>query len=384
MVVRRSSNAVLSLLLLIFFASSAFSQQAASATSTTSKLLEIKIPAPSLKGNLLGDATDQPIYVYLPPGYQSSTTKHFPTLYLLHGFGAKSKVWVDGSYQGFNIQSSMDELIKTGRVREMIVVAANGFNAYGGSFYTNSPVTGNWEDFIVRDLVGNIDANYRTIARAESRGIAGHSMGGYGAMMLAMKHPELFSAVYALSPCCMVMDNDMSEANVAWPHILSLTSRDQLKEKPQSPQDFFSIVFVALSAAMSPNPSKPPFFVDFPYETKSGPCSEPAAGSFVTSAPCVQKVEAINEKWRTKIPVYIAEANKENLKKLHGIFLDYGEKEEFAHIRSGVQLFSKTLSELNIPHQFEVYANGTHGSLIRQRLETRLLEFFDEKLVFEK
>ena len=146
----------------------------------------------------------------------------------------------------------------------MIVVAANGFNAYGGSFYTNSPVTGNWEDFIVRDLVGNIDANYRTIARAESRGIAGHSMGGYGAMMLAMKHPELFSAVYALSPCCMVMDNDMSEANVAWPHILSLTSRDQLKEKPQSPQDFFSIVFVALSAAMSPNPSKPQFFVDFP------------------------------------------------------------------------------------------------------------------------
>ena len=84
------------------------------------------------------------------------------------------------------------------------------------------------------------------------------------------------------------------------------------------------------------------------------------------------------------MPVYTAEANKENLKKLRGIFLDYGEKEEFTHIRSGVQQFSKTLSELNIPHQFEVYANGTHGSLIRQRMETRLLEFFDEKLVFEK
>jgi S-formylglutathione hydrolase len=266
MVARRSLNAAICVLLVIFFASSAFSQQAASATSTSSKLLELKIPAPSLKGNLLGDATEQPIYVYLPPGYQSSTTKRFPTLYLLHGFISTSKVWVDGSYQGFNIQSSMDELIKAGRVREMIVVAANGFNAYGGSFYINSPVTGNWEDFIVRDLVGNIDTNYRTIARAESRGIAGHSMGGYGAVMLAMKHPELFSAVYALSPCCMVMDNDMSEANAAWPHILSLTSRDQLKEKPQSPQDFFSIVFVALSAAMSPNPSKRPFFVDLPEE----------------------------------------------------------------------------------------------------------------------
>ncbi|HJX93118.1 MAG TPA: alpha/beta hydrolase-fold protein [Pyrinomonadaceae bacterium] len=180
MVARRSLNAAISVLLLIFFASSALSQQAASATSTSSKLLEHKIPAPSLKGNLLGVPTEQPIYVYLPPGYQSST-KRFPTLYLLHGFISTSKVWVDGSYQGFNIQSSMDELIKAGKVREMIIVAANGFNAYGGSFYTNSPVTGNWEDFITHDLVSNIDTNYRTIARAESRGIAGHSMGGYGA-----------------------------------------------------------------------------------------------------------------------------------------------------------------------------------------------------------
>jgi hypothetical protein len=82
--------------------------------------------------------------------------------------------------------------------------------------------------------------------------------------------------------------------------------------------------------------------------------------------------------------VYIAETNKENLKKLRGIFLDYGEKEEFPHIRSGTQIFSKTLSELNIPHQFEVYADGDHGSRIRQRLETRVFEFFNEKLVFEK
>ena len=83
------------------------------------------------------------------------------------------------------------------------------------------------------------------------------------------------------------------------------------------------------------------------------------------------------------MPVYTAEANKENLKKLRGIFLDYGENEEFVHIRIGVKLLSTTLSELNIPHQFEVYANGTHGSLIRQRMETRVLPFFNEKLEFK-
>jgi len=84
------------------------------------------------------------------------------------------------------------------------------------------------------------------------------------------------------------------------------------------------------------------------------------------------------------IPAYIAETNKDNLKKLHGIFIDYGEKETFVHIRTGAQMFSKTLSELNIPHQFEVYPEGDHGSRIRVRMETKVLEFFSEKLVFEK
>ena len=377
---RRFLSPALSFLFLVVFTSSAFSQQAVPA-ATTSKLLELSIPAPSLKGNLLGDPTEQPIYVYLPPSYGSST-KRYPTLYLLHGFLSRSDIWVKGAYQGFNLQSSMDELIKAGKVREMIVVAASGNNAYGGSFYTNSPVTGNWDDFITRDLVGNIDANYRTIAKAESRGIAGHSMGGYGAVMLGMKHPDVFNALYALSPCCLVMENDMSEANLAWPKVLGLASKDQLKFPPQNVADFFNDAFVALSAALSPNPARAPFFVDWPYESKQGPCSPGSNGT--ATAPCVQKVDAIYSKWRSRMPAYIAEANKENLMKLHGIFVDYGAKEQFTHIRSGVQAFSKVLSELNVPHQFEVYADGDHGSLIRMRMETRVLEFFSQKLVFEK
>ncbi len=351
--------------------------------ATTSKLLELKVPAPSLKGNLLGDPTEQPIYVYLPPSYATATSKRYPALYLLHGFTSNSRAWVSGGYQGFNMQSSMDELIKSGKVREMIVIAANGSNGYAGSFYRNSPVTGNWEDFIVRHLVGYVDSNYRTITRSESRGIAGHSMGGYGAVMLGMRHPDVFSALYALSPCCLVLEQDLSEANIAWSKVLALTSRDQLKTAPQSFSDFFSLAFIAFSAANSPNSQHAPFFVDFPYEPKPG-CNPSATTGFITNTPCVKRAEAIYMKWRANMPTYIAEANKENLKKLNGIFIDYGEKEEFAHIRIGVREFSKTLSELDIPHQFEVYANGDHGSLIRRRLETRVFEFFNEKLVFEK
>lgn len=374
-------SALLTILLFTLFPLITPSQQG-TAPATTSKLLQLKIEAPSLKGNLLGDPTEQPVYVYLPPGYEGST-KRYPTLYLLHGFLANSGVWINGEYQGMKLKTLMDDSIKSGKVREMIVVAANGSNAYKGSFYTNSVVTGNWEDFIVRDLVKYIDTNYRTMRRAESRGIAGHSMGGYGSVMLGMKHPEIFSAVYALSPCCLAMEADMSEANSAWPGVLQLTSREQLNTPPRSFAQFFNTAFIALSAAFSPNPNRAPFFVDFPFEAKSGICNPPAEGKLLTDTPCVQRNEAVYTKWRSNLPVYTAEANKDNLKKLRGIFLDYGEKEEFDHIRAGVKLLSKTFSELNIPHQFEVYADGNHDSLIRQRIETRLLPFFNEKLVFE-
>ena len=377
----RVSKASLTILLFTLLSSIALSQQG-TAPATTSKLLELKIQAPSLKGNLLGDPTEQPVYVYLPPGYESST-RRYPTLYLLHGFTSNSRVWINGSYQGMKLQTLMDDSIKNGKVREMIVVAANGSNAYKGSFYTNSVVTGNWEDFIIRDLVNYVDTNYRSLPRAESRGIAGHSMGGYGSVMLGMKHPDIFSAVYALSPCCLAMEADMSEANSAWPGVLQLTSKEQLSGPSRSFAQFFNSAFVALSAAFSPNPNRAPFFVDFPFEPKPGTCNPPAEGKLLTDTPCVQKNEAVYAKWRSHVPVYIVEANKENLRKLHGIFLDYGEKEEFDHIRTGVKLLSKTFSELNIPHQFEVYADGNHGSLIRQRMETRVLQFFNEKLVFD-
>jgi S-formylglutathione hydrolase FrmB len=372
------STATLTILL---FTVLAVSQQG-TAPATTSKLLQLKVQAPSLKGNLLGDPTEQPVYVYLPPGYEGST-KRYPTLNLLHGFTSNPGVWINGQYQGMKLQTLMDDSIKSGKVREMIVVAANGSNAYKGSFYTNSTVNGNWEDFIVRDLVNYVDTNYRTLARAESRGIAGHSMGGYGSVMLGMKHPAIFSAVYALSPCCLVIEADMSEANSGWSGVLKLTSKDQLIGPPRSLPEFYHSAMIALSAAFSPNPNRAPFFVDFPFEPKSGICNPPPEGQLLTKTPCVQKNETVYAKWRSKFPVYIAEANKENLKKLRGIFLDYGEKEEFPHIPTGVKLLSSTLSELNIPHQFEVYPLGDHGSLIRQRMETRLLSFFNEKLVFE-
>jgi S-formylglutathione hydrolase len=360
------SKFLLLVLCLLYFVPTTFAQQTATAPAK-GRVLELTIPAPSLKGNLLNDPVQQPIVVYLPPSYDTTTSKRFATLYLLHGFTADQKAWTGGGYQGLSLGPFMDEMIKSGRSRELIVVAPNGKNTYGGAFYMNSAVNGNWEDYILRDVIGYVDANYRTLARAESRGVAGHSMGGFGAITLGMKHPEVFSAVYALSPCCLAFEGEFGPENPAWPATFKLTSMDQLAAPPKSFADFFVRAIVALSSAFSPNPNRPPFYVDFPFQERDGK---------------LEKNDAIYAKWVANFPVNMVEANKQNLRKLRGIYFDVGEKEQFPHIPIGVRQLSKALGERNIPHSFEVYADGDHGSLIRQRMETRVLEFFSERLDF--
>jgi S-formylglutathione hydrolase FrmB len=338
----------------------------ATTPNAAGSLTETKVPAAALKGNLLGDPAESRVAVYLPPSYASSPQKRYPTLYLLHGYTSDIDAFVSG-YQGMQLAPTLDEHIRRGTAREMIVVVPSGRNGYFGSFYANSLVTGNWEDFFANELVAWVDAKYRTVPAGESRGIAGHSMGGYGAIMLAMKHPDVFGAVYALSPCCVGIEGDMDFDNPAWRRALQMKARDQLEAKPRSFEEFFATAFVALAAAISPNPSNPPLYVDLPFKTQQ--------------MGLVPNEDAYG-RWRASMPLYLVEQYRANLAKLRGIFLDYGTLEEFSHIRLATRAFSEELTKRNIPHTFEVYANGTHESRIRQRFETRLLPFFSEVLAF--
>ena len=332
---------------------------------TSGFLEELQVTAPSLAGNLLGDPTTQRVFVYLPPKYKQETSKRYPTLYLLHGYTGRPEEWVKDGYQGMSLQSEMDSLIAKGTSAEMIVVVPNGRNAYLGSFYTNSTVTGNWEDYIYRDLVSYVDGKYRTLAKSSSRGIAGHSMGGYGAFMLAMKHPDVFGALYSLSPCCFGLEGDLSGDNPVWAKAAKVSSRDVFARQPQSFDDFFSVAMIAISAAFSPNKDRPPLYVDFPYIQK-------------------EMVLARNElayaSYRAKMHLYQVEKYRDNLMKLRGIYIDVGEFDEFTHIRRATAMVSTELSQREIPHAFEIYKGGDHGNKIRERFDTKLIPFFSAVL----
>ena len=105
-----------------------------------------------LKGNPLGDAYIRDLIVYVPPGYETGDTK-YPTVYCLTGFTGRGKMLTNDAAFTPNLPERVDRLMATGKIKPMIVVMPNCFTYYGGSQYINSTATGNYEDYLTREIV---------------------------------------------------------------------------------------------------------------------------------------------------------------------------------------------------------------------------------------
>ena len=333
------------------------------------RIAEFTVPVEALRSNLVSDPSELKVAVYVPPSYDSHPDRRYPSLYLLHGYYGDINYYgvrngLPGP-QGMQIATVLDEAIAKGTARELIVIVPEARGAYFGSFYVNSALTGHWEDAIVRELVPWIDARFRTIATPDSRGITGHSMGGYGSIVLAMKNPHIFGALYAMSPCCLAMMDDLGPGNTAWAKAIKMRSPTELNAEPQSHEQFYPTFFIAMAAAFSPEPSGSGLQVQLPVAY--------VGGRLVESEPALTA-------WKAAMPLYLVERYQENLRQLNGIFLDVGEHEDFAVIRNGTRMLSAELASRGIPHVFDVYADGDHSSQLRKRIETRVLPFFSEVL----
>ena len=328
----------------------------------------IEIPAPSLAGNLVGEPDERTIYVYLPPSYGASE-KRYPVVYYLPGYG-------DSSIIGFRLPDDMDALIESGQVNEMIIVVAGGDSKPGGSFYVNSPVTGNWEDYIVQDVVGYVDANFRTLPQTDSRGITGHSMGGFGALNIAMHHPDVFSAVYSMSPG-LFDENGLAESFMFAREALiqsfvdyekelaALPLDDAQKRMVSAPEEFSQ----AYGLAFAPNPDRHPPYFDYPYTEVDGQ---------------LVRDDEIWKKWESGFGGIAEEAEqyKENLLKLRGIVVDYGIHDENPWIPKGSEYYGAQLTAAGIPVTVESY-NGNHSNQLGARIREHMLPFFSGLLTFE-
>jgi hypothetical protein len=181
------------------------------------------VTSAGLAGNVVGASSRRPVVVYLPPSYKRNRARRYPLLYMLHGATSVPEEWLDGTtYQGLDLRVALDSLIAARAIPELILAIPNSDIALGSQWYANSPVLGNWEDFIVRDVVGFVDRHYRTVARREGRALFGHSMGGFGVLAIGFKHPGRFGFVYASSPSRIAFTGTIAPGAVTWDSLARL------------------------------------------------------------------------------------------------------------------------------------------------------------------
>src|SRR6266496_317767 len=214
----------------------------------------IKIHGPELEGNLEGDAVDRDVLVFLPPNYAKEKSWRYPVVYALHGYSIGAEQW---SHE-IHVPQTTEGAFAQG-AKEMIVVLPDSKTVHNGSMYSGSVTTGDFENFIAHDVVSYMDAHYRTMPNRLSRGLVGHSMGGYGATRIGMKHSDVFGSLYIMSPCCLAP----RQAGPANPEM------EKALEAVKTPEDsaklqFFARAQLASAAAWSPNPKNPPLYLDLP------------------------------------------------------------------------------------------------------------------------
>ncbi|HLP36586.1 alpha/beta hydrolase [Lacibacter sp.] len=341
--------------------------------STTSiaqgKLLRREFIAASLQNNKADEDPLRQLTVYLPPDYEQGTQR-YPVIYVLHGYGGTDSVMMS---VWINFKKLLDEAIKTGKMRSMIVVAPNSNTKLQGSFYTNSSVTGNWADYIAKDVVQYMDKNFRTIPDRKSRGLCGHSMGGNGALKLGMQFADIFSAVYALSPAVLDWHGDFSLSSRGFKRISKLNNEEAIvkaldeSDKTGDFDAFYAAVLTAMARVYSPNISNKELLADFPV-------------TYVGDS-AVYHPEVINE-WEKQFPFHMVDHYLPQLRSLTALKLDWGRNEDFSHIPFTSLQFSKKLEAYRIKHFAEEYI-GDHGNMLGGfdgRIFNELLPFFEKYL----
>lgn len=291
-----------------------------------------RITSEALAANLLGDSATRNYQVYLPPSYDL-TKKHYPVIYVLHGYFGNETEQVN------TVRSSLNTLIRQRRIGEMIAVFVNGANRLNGSFYGSSPVIGDYETYITQDLVRLMDDRYRTLSSRESRGITGNSMGGWGAMHLAFKFPDTFSVAV---PESGMYDSfgayfDGSSRLLASQNVTNLARFDGLS--------FPVNAIVALFAGLTPNLGRPRLYTDYPYERVSGE---------VLRIDSVYRRALEKDVQNGDLAHYLQQPVR-----LHGIKVVHGLADPVVPIREARQ-FTNALAAAGVEFEYEEHTGG-HG-----------------------
>ena len=331
-----------------------------SLAASGSQLVSREIHSEKFADNKIGISPVRKMVVYLPAGYDSTNTR-YPVIYFLPTPFDSYRA----PFEKQGAQQLFDRAIQADVINAFILVSVDMTTPMGSSWYVNSPVTGNWEDFAIQELVPYIDANFRTLPSRDSRGIAGDFMGGYGALRFGMTHPDVFGSVYALHPVGTGSGLLTMYSRPNWDTLANAKSLDDVKKDP------FSTIFTSIYQAHLPDPDKPPLFFDLQAHKD---------GDKLTIDSAVTARLRDNFFIESLVPRYA-----DNLKSLRGLKFDWARSDSNQDHVYANQALTHKLNEFGIEHEAEEY-NGVWGTGNwgeDGRIFTDVPPFFQKHLVFQ-
>jgi S-formylglutathione hydrolase FrmB len=308
------------------------------ATEPAGTVLNLRHESEVLKGNPLGDPYIRDLFVYLSPGYEENEER-YPTVYCLTGFTGRGKMLLNDNAFTPNLAERMDKLIAAGTIRPMIAVMPNCFTYYGGSQYINSAATGRYEDYLTQEIVSFVDENFRTIADRGSRGVMGKSSGGYGSLIMGIRHSDIFGLVCSTSGDAYFeycYPADFAKAFRSIKGDPKRFMREFWASEKQGKDSHAALNTIGMAACYSPDGSE----YDLPFDLTTG-----------------EMRTDVWERWLEHDPVRLVSKHAENLRSLKLLYIDAGTRDEF-NLDVGAKILSSKLKEFDVPHLHEEFDDG--------------------------
>lgn len=308
------------------------------ATVPAGDIMHLRHESEVLKGNPLTDPHVRDLYVYLPPGYDESDIR-YPSVYCLTGFTGRGKMLLNDNAFTPNLAERMDKLIAAGTIKPMIVVMPDCFTYYGGSQYINSTATGRYEDYLIDEIVPFVDGNFRTMSDRDSRAVMGKSSGGYGSLIMGLRHADVFGLVCSTAgdayfEYCYPMDFPKAFRGIKGDPKKFM--KDFWETEKLGKEDHAALNTIGMAACYSPNGAD----LDLPFDLVTGEIRDD-----------------VWKRWLEHDPVRLAERYADNLRSLKLLYLDAGTRDEF-NLDIGAKVLGKKFDELGIAHIREEFDDG--------------------------
>jgi enterochelin esterase family protein len=303
-----------------------------------------RIASRVLRGNPMGDPSERDLFVYLPPGYDRERSRRYPLVLVLTGFTGFGEFVFQRQAFSPSLAERLDRMIAARKIPPMVVAAPDCFTAIGGSQYVNSTATGRYETHVVREVVPFLDRRFRTLASPRHRAVVGKSSGGYGALMLGMKHPDVFGALASHSgdayfDYCYRFDFVKCwTALVAAGGVTKWLARFRAAKRTKS-DDVLVLNILAMAACYSPN-RRSPWGFDLPFDLATG-----------------EEDARVMARWRKLDPVVACRKYARNLRRLRGIYVDCGTRDEFT-LHAGARILVARLRALGLKPVHEEFDDG--------------------------